>query len=187
VISKERIENLLKENLTEKAFEFWIAISKKIPDIWDKPSSSSGKYHLRENGKPDSIADHTYEMLYACTKVMRFLKIKTKTADSDVLLLAIYFHDSKKYIDINAPHTDRRHDKMIGNTMLLNKNYFLKFLTENQATSLEKITRFHSGIWSTDFGPHDSLNKFTPEMLFVHILDMLSTNNCLKVPEEKEG
>ena len=62
---KDKVSELLEKNLTEKSFKLWTGINRILPDIWDKPSSSTGKYHKKLNGDVPSIAEHVYHMLYA--------------------------------------------------------------------------------------------------------------------------
>ncbi len=147
----------------------------------DKKSSSTGKYHQRENGEVDTIAEHTYEMIYIATKVFpMFGKDKTKGLNENsiglnTLLLSIYFHDLFKYgLDETSMHTLKNHDELAGQFILKNKSIF-----ENH-TIFDKFydsVRFHSGRWSTNFNN----DLFTQLPFFVHITDMLSTNNCIKI------
>jgi len=186
---EERMEELLQKNLTEDGFKFWKVLFEKIPPIWDKLSSSSKKYHQDQNGRVRTVGEHTFEMLYACSRVMRMFKINNKCKQSDLLLLSIFLHDAFKYgIDdpLNTKHTVKNHDAIIGNTVFANKDKFLNFFDDKQVALMEHITRYHSGIWSTDVSENFSLRSLDPEALFVHILDMLSANNCLKIPEEEK-
>ena len=66
-----RIEELLKEYMTEKGFHFWKAINGKLPNIWDRPTSSTGKYHLKEGGRVPDCAEHVYGMLFAASKILK--------------------------------------------------------------------------------------------------------------------
>ena len=184
---EEKIEELLRENMTEDGYKLWKVLFEKIPPVWDRLSSSSRKYHQDDNGHVRTIGEHTFEMLHACSKVMRMFKINNKCKEGDVLLLSIFLHDAFKYgIDdpLNTRHTDRRHDRIIGNTIFANKDKFLNLFDDKQVSLLEHITRYHSGIWSTDVNESFTLKALDPEALFVHILDMLSANNCLKIPIE---
>ena len=66
---KERIVELLKENMTEKGFKLWQGIDKVLPDIWEKPTSSTGKYHKKKNGDVPTNAEHVYQMLFSARKL----------------------------------------------------------------------------------------------------------------------
>lgn len=180
----ERVDNLLKNNLSTEAFKLWIKLKDKIPDIWDKPTSSTLKHHkkLDEGGRVPSILEHTYEMLYVADKICPLFNYKNK----DVIFLSIILHDSFKYgLNGNNPHTINIHDKIIGDTIRDNKPLFLKILNENDVQLLEESTRFHSGKWSTDANNSFSFNDHNPEVFFLHILDMLSSRNLIKILEEK--
>lgn len=180
---KEKVETLLKDNMTEKGFNLWYAINQRLPDIWDKPTSSTGKYHKTKSGRIPSQAEHVYHMLYATIKIIRMFNIETKTKNGDKLLMAIALHDSLKYGQLGTRrHTDTSHDKMAADMISENKNTFLKLLTEDQFYTMEEAVRFHSGQWSTD-AKHEkdfSFKNYNPETLFVHMLDMMSTYDLIQ-------
>ena len=180
---KEKLTTLLEENMTEKGFKLWQGINQRLPDIWEKPTSSTGKWHRKANGRVPSCAEHTYEMLYAAVKVYRLFKINPKTQDADKLLFAIALHDSLKYGQFgNRPHTDTQHDKNAADMIKGNKDTFLKILNEDQYQEMEEAVRFHSGQWSTQVSNIDAFtwDDYKPYTLFVHMLDMMSTADIIQ-------
>lgn len=180
---KTRIVQLLEKNMTESGFKLWQGIDKILPDIWEKPTSSTGKYHKKMNGKVPSNAEHVYHMLYSACKLIRMFGIQKKTSDADKLLFAVVLHDSLKYGQMgNRKHTDAAHDKAAADMISSNKNTFLKVLTEDQFYTLESSVRFHSGQWSTDVLKNKSFSfeDYKPEVLFLHMLDMMSTNDLIQ-------
>jgi hypothetical protein len=180
---KEKIVELLKTNMTEKGFKFWLGIDRILPNIWNLPTSSTGKYHKKLNGEVPDIAEHVYHMLYASVKILKMFNIKTNTTEADKILLAIVLHDSLKYGRLGTRrYVDNRHDREAADMISSNKDTFLKLFTEEQFSILEESVRFHSGQWSTDV-PKDkkfSFNDYNPETLFVHILDMMSTYDLIQ-------
>lgn len=183
MIYKDKISTLLKKNMTEKGFKLWKGINTILPDIWEKPTSSTGKYHKKKNGDVPSQAEHVYHMLYACSKIMRLFNIETKTTDADTLLLAVALHDSLKYGNLGTrKHTDYTHDKQAADMIAQNKGTFTKLLTEDQFFILEEAVRFHSGQWSTDVRNKEGFDfrDLNPTTLFVHILDMMSTADLIQ-------
>jgi hypothetical protein len=180
---KEKIINILQKNLTEKGFKLWNGINKILPDIWNKPTSSTGKYHKKLNGEIPTQAEHVYEMLYSAIKVIRLFNIELNTIETDKILLAIALHDSLKYGELgNRKFADNGHDRDAANMIAENKGTFLKIFTEEQYKVLEESVRFHSGKWSTECSkdPNFTFKNFNPETMFVHVLDMLSSEDCLK-------
>lgn len=182
---EKQINELLKSNMSKQGFKCWLVLKNKLPNIWNKPTSSTGKYHKKNDGSIPSICHHTFEMLYSGSKIMRAYNIKKNSTDADTLLLSITLHDSMKYgKDGKKIHTDNKHDKLIADSLEKNIHIFKSFLTNEQANSLVECVRYHSGRWSTD----TNINKFcfndrTPLAHLVHMLDMLSTADCLKIPE----
>lgn len=180
---KERIVELLKKNMTEKGFKLWQGIDKVLPNIWDKPTSSTGKYHKKKNGDVPTNAEHVYQMLFAACKIMKMFDINKRTADADKLLFAVALHDSLKYGQLGTRvYTDSSHDKEAADMISSNKDTFLKILTEDQFYTLEESVRFHSGRWSTDVPKNEpfTFHNYRPETMFVHILDMLSTQDLIQ-------
>ena len=180
---EEKMNEILEANMTEKGYKLWKAVKGILPDIWDKPTSSTGKYHKKSNGRVPSIIEHTFEMIYAGIKLFRMFDIKKNTSDADTLLLGIALHDSLKYgLDGNRKHTDNKHDRLAADMVKTNKYTFTKILTENQFNMLEESIRYHSGRWSSDLNNESNFNtdNFHSQTFFVHILDMLSTADVLK-------
>ena len=126
---KEKIVELLKENMTEKGFKLWQGIDRVLPDVWNKPTSSTGKHHKKLNGEVPSNAEHVYQMLYAACKIFRLFNIRKKTSDCDSLLFSVVLHDALKYGQLGTrKHTDSAHDKEAGDMIASNKETFLKIL-----------------------------------------------------------
>ena len=179
---KERIFKLLEDNMTEKGFSLWRGINQRLPDIWNNPTSSTGKYHKKKNGEVPVQAEHVYHMLYSTVKLFRMFNIKTKTTEADKMLFAIALHDSLKYGKMgNRKHTDYVHDKNAADMVSQNKETFQKILTEEQFFTMEEAIRFHSGQWSTDAKNQEfTFKNYNPETLFVHMLDMMSTADLIQ-------
>ena len=180
-----KMNQLLQRNMTNTGYAFWNAVIEKIPNIWERPTSSTMKHHQKDDGRVPSVEEHTYEMLYACIKVWRMFDIKPKTEEADVLLLAVALHDAFKYGEKPhlRKHTDVKHDKICADIVKRGENTFLKFLNEDYVKILEEMVRFHSGRWSTDADENFDFSKLHPFVLFLHTLDMFSANNLIHIPE----
>lgn len=180
---KAKIFEILKSNMTEKGLLLFRGITQILPDTWNRPTSSTGKYHKKQNGNVPTQAEHTYHMLYSAVKVFRMFNIKSNTSDADKMLLGIALHDTLKYGQLGTrKHTDGQHDKNAADIIAQNKNTFLKILTEEQFFVLEEMIRFHSGQWSTDVNKSQkfSFKDYNPETMFIHTLDMMSTADLIQ-------
>jgi hypothetical protein len=179
---KERIVELLETNMTEKGFKLWKGIDKMLPDIWSKLVASTKKYHRKENGEVPDIAEHVYHMIYAATKIIRLFDIKPKTTDSDKIFFALALHDALKYGNLGTrKYCDNLHDKEAADMIASNESTFRKILDSEQFQVLEESVRFHSGQWSTDVrNKKFNWREYNPETLFIHILDMLSTQDLIQ-------
>jgi hypothetical protein len=177
----EKLSEILRINMTERGFGLWKAIDEKLPTIWEKSTSSSFKYHKRADGTVPNIAEHTYEMVYSAIPLLSMFAINVNTADADVILLALAFHDSLKYGSAgDREHTTGTHDKLAADMVKTNRAIFLQILSEDQVNILEESVRYHSGRWSTDATDSFSFSERNPIAMMVHMLDMLSTKDLLK-------
>lgn len=185
---QKAISELLEKNLTKRAFALWNQLNSLFPNIWDLPTSSTGKYHQKKDGRVPSCAEHVYEMLYTANKVSRMFGVKKRTPDCDVILLAVVWHDAFKYgKNGTQKHTHKQHDRIMGDVISENESTLKEIFTDEQVKTLELMIRFHSGMWSSD-NPNKTyidFNKFPPHVLFIHSLDMMSTADCLKTDIEE--
>ena len=182
----ERFNEIVSSCMTEEGIKLWDRIRNQIPPVWDRLASSTKKYHLREDGSVPNVEDHTLEMLYAASKVLSLFNIEKKTKDADIILFSVLLHDAFKYgvQPQNNPHTHRHHDKIAAETIRAARWLFQKDnYTDNQLDILEEAVRHHAGRWSTDLNKENfDSKKFNLQTIFLHILDMLSTHNCLRMP-----
>jgi len=179
----EKIKELTEKNMTEKGYKLWRGIDGILPKIWSKPTSSTGKYHKNGYGEIPNIDEHVYQMLYSTIKILRMFNIETKTPESDSLIFSVILHDALKYGKLGTrKHTDYTHDKLGADMISENKETFCKIMSEEEFFRMEEAVRFHSGQWSTDAKNNGdfSFKQYNPETMFVHMLDMLSTADCLK-------
>ena len=182
---KEKVIEILENNMSERGFKLWKGIDSILPDIWNKPTSSTGKYHKKLDGDVPDIAEHVYQMLYAAQKLLRMFDINPMTPDCDKILMAVALHDALKYGNLGTrKHTDKEHDRLSADMIASNEGTFKKLLNEEQYNTLEEAVRFHSGRWSTDVPKNEyfdwSTAKLRPETFFVHMLDMLSTADLIQ-------
>jgi len=183
----DKINILLKKNLSENTFSLWEVIRDKISNkCWHKLTSSTGKYHKKENGYVPSIAEHTYEMLFAANKIINMFD---GILNKDIIFLSIVLHDSYKYgLVKTCQYTEEKHGEIIAETILYNKKVFSKIFSESEIDQLQMAVRYHDGKFSP-IGKKNHFNRnfLTPEVTFLYTLDMMSSKNLIKVLEEKEN
>jgi len=181
----QAIVDLAKHHMTPEGFKLLMNIEGRMPDIWNKPSSSTGKYHKKADGSVPTIAHHTYEMLFAGTKIIRMFGGKMVSVDNDVYVMAIILHDIQKYGPKgNMPHTNNYHDRSMADLLEKNIKVFTKHFTPAQTVRMIDGVRYHSGRWSKSV---PNMNEFDfkdyePIVMFLHMLDMMSTADVLQFP-----
>lgn len=187
----QAIMELSRHNMTPEGFDLLILIEGKMPDIWNKPTSSTWKYHKKEDGSVPSCAHHTYEMFYAASKIIRMFGGKVVSKQNDAILMSIILHDLQKYgVKGTNPHTTPNHDKTMADLLEKNKKVLMKHFSEEDADVVILGVRYHSGRWSKSVPNMNSFDfaDYPPIVLFVHMLDMMSTANVLKFPHvDNEG
>jgi len=176
----EKMDEILKRQLTQKSFDLWIGIRERISNnCWKKPTSSTGKHHQKEDGRVPSVAEHTFEMLYAADKIIGMFE---GIVNKDIIFLSIVLHDSYKYGFVKTcKHTESKHDQIIGDIIRKNSRVFEQVFSKQEVQILEETVRFHSGRWSTDAKPDFKYSNHNSLVLFLSTLDMLSSRNLLKV------
>jgi hypothetical protein len=167
--------------MTERGFNFWTQLDGLIPNIWEKPVSSTGKYHGKADGRIPTIAEHTYEMLYAGIKIWDMLGKVKNTSYGDVILLSIVLHDRVKYgNDGKRGYCTPKHDSLMADLLKTNKGIVKQLLTDGEFEILEEAIRYHQGRWSSESRQTFHFSQFNPETMFLHTLDMLSFKDVIK-------
>ncbi|MHA1658060.1 MAG: hypothetical protein ACTSUT_02920, partial [Promethearchaeota archaeon] len=74
--------------------------------------------------------------------------------------------------------------KTMADLIVKKKKFFLSHFSENEFSVLEAGIRFHSGRWSKSVQNMNTFDfaDYHPVVMFVHILDMLSTADVLQFP-----
>jgi len=179
----DKINDLARKNMTEISFSLWREFKKVLPDFFSRPTSTTGKYHKKANGSIPTTGEHVYEMLYAAQKLFPMFNILPNSTESDIIFLAILFHDSLKYGKFGEKrYSDKTHDKNAADMIKVNEDVFLKIFSEEQHKILEEAVRFHSGRWSTDNENKEifDFKSVSPITFFVHLLDMFSTQDLIQ-------
>lgn len=186
---QKAISELLEKNLTTRSFSLWKQLNGLFPNIWDLPTSSTGKYHQKKDGRVPTCAEHVYEMLYTAFSIIKMFNITKKTIECDMVLLGVVWHDAFKYGQHGTmKHTDYKHDKIMGDVIAENEDSLKEIFSDEQIKILELMIRFHSGRWSTNHINTDEIdfNQYPQYVLFIHMLDMLSTADCLKTDMDEK-
>lgn len=180
----EKIDKLLEKNLKPDTFEFWLQLKERISNkCWDKQASSTGKYHKKENGRNPTVAEHTWELISAADKIISMFE---GIINKDVIFLSLVLHDSYKYgLCKTCQFTESRHGEIISEMINVNKKVYRQILTENEINSLIHAVKYHDGRWSPCLKNKIDYSFYTPELMFLHMLDMMSSRNLIKIIEDK--
>jgi len=185
------LEKLLEDNLSEQAMYLWKYLQEQIdrPWIWDRPVSSSGKYHLREDGRVPTIIEHTVEMLQAAVNLLPAYPMGNRD-EQDAFLLATALHDCMKYENKESERTSKYHDERMLEVILYHGRVVIGSIGFRAYCSLKQAIRYHHGQWSTDLKRSSNPYEFFisvggPIAVLLHTLDYLSMSNSLKFVQEE--
>jgi hypothetical protein len=182
------MDKILKKYMTIDGYHFYKELSEKLPYIWDKPTSSTGKYHKKSDGRIPDLSEHVFEMIFVGSQLLRVFGYEPRTTETDLLLLSIVLHDALKYgPDGKRKHTTMEHDQLMGDLIRKNKKLFNELFEDKRKVDiLEETVRYHSGRYSTDIRKQKmDFSNFHPHVFFVHMLDILSSRNFLKIWKDK--
>jgi hypothetical protein len=176
----EKVDSFLKERIDPRYYLFWEQFIAQFPLPFDKPSSSSGKYHLNTAGTVDSLEEHTLDLLRFVDKLVSVFGDTKEEQHYDLLLLAAGLHDVNKYGNMNERrHTTKEHGVITANLV---KERGIDFgLNDYEIETLYGLIAMHDGRWSTA-NPNTGYKPitFTQLQLFLHVADMASSRRILK-------
>ena len=170
-------KNGYKNNMTEKGYQILDEILADVPPIWDKPASSSGRFHHGE-----SVGEHTYAMLDAGLKIMSMYGYAKDTTGADVICMAVVLHDCRKYGEHGtSKHTVSHHDYLAGELVRVYFGELSEHLGVKMALELFHALTFHSGRWSYELEGDKDTSVLDHRLThLLHTVDMLESRGCLK-------
>jgi HD superfamily phosphodiesterase len=156
--------------------QFTELVLKSIPvPVWDKPSSSTGKFHPPHSQGHRGLYRHTQAVVVLSVKLAEVFELNPE--DTDIVIAASILHDILKYGVVPGKWTTKTHPedaaKLIG--LIAKKTGFNRELTAKLASGVSR----HMGRWSQDKPSfHESFTKI--EMI-VHIADVIAANKRVHI------
>lgn len=158
-----------------KLREFVFFVLGKLPNsFFEKPASSSGKYHPPQSNMYSGLLNHSRMVVYLAKKLCEPFNLQQK--DVDIVIAAAVLHDGLKYGLIEQKHTTQTH--------AIDMAKFIKILGKSfpeisdEISVLSDAVLFHMGRWSIE---HKEMprKKFPEEYStverIVHLADVVST------------
>ncbi len=145
--------------------------------FWDKPASSTGKYHKEDENGVDGQVIHTLRVCVVAEHLVRMADLND--FERDILISAASLHDICKYgVDGNSDHTLSEHPRLVKS--LWEKNLLVLPKCEYDTQIIETILQ-HSGRWG-------GLPLPTPTKLgkLLHIADFIASRHNINVDLNKE-
>jgi len=176
--AKTTMEQLINEAdliVDQRVKEFVKFVLGKLPtSFFEKPASSSGKYHPPQSNMHGGLLNHSRMVVYLAKKLCEPFNLQQK--DIDIVIAAAILHDGLKYGVIEQKHTTHTH--------AIDMAKFIKILGKRFPEISEEISvlsdavLFHMGRWSIE---HKEMpkKKFPDEYStvekIVHLADVVAT------------
>jgi len=144
--------------------------------FWDRPSSSTGKYHKEdENGKEGQVI-HTLRVITVAEQLVRMDDLSD--IERDILISAASLHDICKYgVEGKSDHTLSEHPQLV--MSLWEKNLLVLPKCGHDTQVIDTILQ-HSGRWGgLPFPPSTKLGKL------LHIADFISSRHNINIDLNK--
>ena len=167
------VKKIKDRHLREEVERLFI---EEVPDyFWNRESSSSGKYHSKDETREHGLLLHTKRTFTALERMMRSWKDMNKInkGEKDLARVAVLLHDAYKF-GINTDfegnyiagnHTESDHDR-IASEQFLQKSQ----LGETTKTKIAKGIAAHNGPWGCSQNPEDDFQ------LLIHLCDMFAAD-----------
>lgn len=157
----------------------------KIPPcFWDKPSSSTGKYHPRQsNGKGGLVRHSRATVLFAETFARAF---DMNREDTDCIIASAILHDCVKYGLTCGAYTTKTHDKDGADFIYVNGQSYIAegkdaaFTSETLLSIIRPIAH-HMGRWTEHSKKKKFPEEYSPAELIIHLADMASATKGVAI------
>lgn len=149
---------------------------------WTQPASSSGKYHPAFAVEEAGLIKHTKAAVLVFEDMIEMVS-GFGVADKDIMLLAILFHDTTKYVDGQDGYTNRDHPKTGARWLLDRLDEFACQDNEdtqelsNKVKLAAKCIATHMGRWYPTQYHKDSNIRALQK--FVHMADYISSRKFM--------
>lgn len=153
--------------------------------FWEKPSSSTGKYHPKQSLGFGGLVNHIRSCVYfaqvfirAYTQEPYILRNSPKDdrmltkRQADHIIAAVLLHDVLKYGIDEQKHTTKNHDKD-GATFVRTVAAHVELPKEDMLAIAYPVL-YHMGQWSHKSVPYKSIVDYTIPEMIVHLADMTS-------------
>lgn len=148
----------------------------RIPaPVWDRPSSSSGKYHPPSSQGHRGLYRHTQAVVVIAVKLTEVYGLTTD--DTDIVIAAAILHDGLKYSLIPGKHTTKTHPEDMAKfvSLIAKKTNFNSEFTSKLVSGISR----HMGRWSQDKPQFPG--QFTSIEQIVHLADVIAANQRVSI------
>jgi HD superfamily phosphohydrolase YqeK len=175
---KTRLYDLMG-SIRDNSIRSWTMgfMSRAPQAFWDKPASSTGKYHKADENGVDGQVIHTLRVCAIAEHLVRMADLSE--IERDILISAATLHDICKYgIEGQSEHTLSEHPQLVKS--LWEKNLLVLPKCEYDVQIIDTILQ-HSGRWGgLPHPPPTKLGKL------LHIADFIASRYNITVDLDKE-
>ena len=153
------------------------------PYFWEKPSSSSGKYHSKWSNQVGGLALHSRAVAQVAHQLADAYMLTDE--EHDAVVVAAVMHDSVKYSLAGGKHTSKTHE---AEGALFFKRCVKAYCPDLPLQdSIYKAIASHQGIWCVSATPKKFPEDFDKIGQLLHIADMVGSRPGIKFDFLEEG
>lgn len=177
-------------SITDEAVrEFAAAVLESLPGyFWEKPSSSTGKYHSPVTNGRGGLVIHVKMAVKAANELVGLEMWELGETEKDLVRCAVLLHDGLKYGDGSSQYTIFEHPVLMASYIMQDR--WEEYLPSAVRKEIAEMIASHHGQWNTSKKTKAILPKpVTKAQMLVHLADYIGSRRdiVLKVSDIADG
>lgn len=169
-----RFEKELKHIKNSEVLSFTEKVIARLPaPFWEKPASSTYKYHSPSSNVVGGLVEHTREVFWIAKTILDTHLFAG--VNSDVILSACILHDGWKYKE-GMHYTLRNHATVAAQEIerLMHESNFFLFSKPAWYQKVLNCIQSHNGTFTKEWQ-----GEMSQEQIIVHLADMIGSRRFL--------
>lgn len=168
---------------------FAAAVLESLPGyFWEKPSSSTGKYHSPVTNGRGGLVIHVKMAVKAVNELAGLEMWELGETEKDLVRCAVLLHDGLKYGDGSSQYTVFEHPILMASYVMQDR--WEEYLPKTVRKEIAEMIVSHHGQWNTSKKSQTVLPKpVTKAQMLVHLADYIGSRRdiVLKVSDIADG
>lgn len=175
-IFNKELETIINDDIREFAK---VLLDNAPSYFFEKPSSSSGKYHAAYAQGKGGLTRHTKAVVRLLNYILELEQFTFPERMQDLMRVACLYHDAEKYGKEGGVHTVFDHPLVASKTV---RSYSGQYLLEEEIELIAGMVDTHMGSFNTSKRSKVVLPKpSTSAQKIVHLADCLSSKKDIEI------